>query len=371
MNDKKTKLRNFEDMAFGLEPEWWNQEITLEFNPELEIGKSFNWYNYTKTNKDAVEYLKKWMLKYYDKESIRNISKLKDWEIPNHLGWIARMISLGCTLIANDILQRFTKKIDELIQKGKERKEETEEQKVQEKVSSYKEKQYLAKIDEMIDCFLDTFSYEYDIYQELLKITKDKKEYKEILKHVNDTFLELDAAILKTDEDLIEIYSCFSTKEKKLYHSFLKSMIEQLVLLTKVELKPRKVSKKKVKTSNVKKQLDSIEYLSEYLELGIKSIPIENTLKPNIKCIVFYDIEKRKLHIMKKGEGTFFYKGKSLYGWDEETSFAYVLRKPKETILKLIGCNKKQFDLELNKLTTKPQSVNGKINSSMIVLKTF
>lgn len=365
--------KSIEEIAFGKEPEWWNEQITLDMDYESKMLMSFNWYNYIKSNSDAVDYLKKWMLGSYDKSAIKSITNLKEWEIPNHVGWIARMLSLGNNMIPDDMLERFKTTIDELIKKGAKNPERNDEDQ-KTTVIKYPEKKYIAKFDDLVDTFLIDYSYDYDIFQEILKITKDKKDYKDFLRYVNGLFLEIDQVVTGKDKELVEAYHHINKTNLKKYHIFLKKFVEQLVLLNSSQ-KAKRTTKDKPQSSVAKKKKEKpidIEYMKSFEELNIQSIPIESTLKSNVSCIVFYDTQKRMLHIMRKADNEkFSYKGKSLCGWSEEKSKSYMIRKPKETILKLMGCNQKQFDVELSKLSTKPKNARGKITPSTLILKSF
>lgn len=363
---KKEKIRNFEDAAFGEEPCWW-EDVTLDSNIDMLLGKAFNWYNYTKTNKDSKEYLLKYLKSTGCDEQARNINRLKDWEIPLHVGWTARMLSLGCTVLEKETFDKFLKRIESLNEKGMQIKEEIQEAK-ENKIIPFKEKLYLASIDDLIDNFLETFKKDYDTFETILSITKNPKEQQEMMEHVKAIHSEVLNAQNKTHQDFVEIYSFLSKANLNKYEKFLSELIVSLKQTSSVS-KTRAPRKKKINASKTKTVIN-VDYCKEFPELGLTSLPIENSINTKNQTLVFYNVVSRDVCIFEKST-EFSYKGKSLTGFDEEKSYSIKLRDPKTIVPALSACGKREYSAIMKSINAKRKPLKGKLNANMLLLRIF
>ena len=377
MARRKQRFKNIDDAVVGKEPTWWDdlpedQLVIEDETLRLCISKSFNWYNYKYNSKEAAKYLKKWMADYYEAEDIKSVSALPDWKVPKHLGWIARMLSLGCEDIPKDMLQRFKENINKIIKKGeKEKVEKAKLAKLQSKEKVFKivEKDHLAFADELIDLHLTgELGKDFDLFTELAEKKYNKTQYREISEHIKEIRAEVNLASSKAakHKDYVEIYSFLTKAKLKKYETFLTRLEVDCVSLSRVK---KRVYRKRNTTLKNQKMFENLDYLKEHPPMAITGIPIENTINSKITSLYFYDVERRFLSIFKrkKTDEAFSYKGKSLINFNDD-SFVITIRKPEQIVPRVMGCDKRSIDKVINGVRAKHRKVKGKLNKNMILI---
>jgi hypothetical protein len=142
-----------------------------------------------------------------------------------------------------------------------------------------------------------------------------------------------------------------------------KQQVEQYANFKKAN---RKQVVRKPKTAAV--QVKSIKYMSESKELGIKSIrPAEMIGKEQVWV---YNTKYRKLTVFRASSRAGIQaKGSAIQNWDPETSETRTLRKPEETIKRVVDGGKLVLRKVMEELTTAKQEANGRFNEHTLIIK--
>jgi hypothetical protein len=357
---------NPEELFIGKEPIWWEEELPLTVSIDSKLGDSFNYYNYRYSLVEAYKFTQKHVSLNYSKEIVQKFNSLKEWQVPSTLGWISRMLSLGCDKIPPDMMQRFCDGLDKCIKKNYKPSIRIVEK------AKYIEKTYIHSIDSIIDEYITKFDKK-KCLNDIQELKLDKKTSLDIQNHYQGLFDELSVlihgnveSIPKSEIDQIEeAYSCYS--KEQLVGFF--ALIQGLYSYTSDILEGR-IGNKVVKEVPFHKKLTKLLYLKEISELEIKAINISKLFDINASIFVFYESKTKKIIVAYKDkEVKLDINGKAILGFRE----AFVLKsKTPETHAKLFHFSTKT---SLNKLIkefkNKKPLENFKINSNTILLKVF
>jgi len=202
------------------------------------------------------------------------------------------------------------------------------------------------------------------------------QEYEEILNPPdtkNMTEQEKDwAAQLK------EGYSIFSKSEiKKMYQFYIavQGACDAIIAESKANRKPRRVSAK-----SPEKVVEKLKYKISDDKYSISSVQPHKFIGAN--CLVVFNSKTRKLGIYytsvedplgtgRDGSGLHL-KGQTIQRFDEKTSVSYTLRKPLEQLKEVKDLNtRKKFENWMEKITTTPIKMNGRINPETLLLAVY
>lgn len=356
------KRINAEELFIGKEPIWWEKELPIDANIDTLIGDSFNYYNYRYSPKDSYEFIKKYVSLNYSKENVHKFNSLKEWEVSPTLGWISRMLSLGCDKFPPDMIERFYAGIEKCFKKYRPTEKVTESPK-------YVEKTYLYPFEEIIDSYITHFNFPERV-AELKKISLEKKHAVEVQKYYQGLFEELSFVIhgnvenISQDEyeQLEEAYSCYTKEQLSSFFVLVQTILEICAETTTV--------KKVVKEIPFHKKLAKLQPLKEIPELEIKSLTLNKLFDPMMNIFVFYNNASKKIIIAhKEKDGKLDISGKLITGFSQ----CYVLKsKTPEAHVKLFYCSSKSGLNKLLKEFRKSKPLETfKINSNTLFLKSF
>jgi hypothetical protein len=201
-------------------------------------------------------------------------------------------------------------------------------------------------------------------------------EYKELLdppdtKNVSEQ--ELDYA-----KQLKEGYAHYSKSQIKKLHDFLVGVIsacDAVIAESKANRKPRKISKKAPEQVVAK-----LKYKISDEKYAVSSIPAHKMIGAN--CLVVFNAKNRKLGVYytsmedptgvgREGSGLYL-KGQTLQRYDEKRSVWYTLRKPMDQLQEVKTLNtRKKFENWIEKLTTTPTTMNGRINQETVLIGVY
>jgi hypothetical protein len=185
-----------------------------------------------------------------------------------------------------------------------------------------------------------------------------------MLKHIDKWASDFrDEIILsKTDKDLKEGYSNFTTPQKNKIIKFMNTMIEGVGIYG-VAIKPERV--KKIKSPS--KIVSKLKYAKSFPELKLKSEDPEGLI--GSKEVWAYNTKSKMLGYYTSFDGMTV-TGTTLRGFD--FSEQRRLRKPEEQLKLLTNMRKGQW---IKKFTTMAKTVrtkgNGRFNDTIIILKVF
>ena len=201
-------------------------------------------------------------------------------------------------------------------------------------------------------------------------------EYEEVLNPPNTknmTELEKDYAA-----QLKEGYSVFSKSQiKKMYQFYIAVMgaCDAIIAESKANRKPRRVSAK-----SPEKIVEKLKYKISDDKYSISSVQPHKFIGAN--CLVVFNSKTRKLGIYytsvedplgsgREGSGLNL-KGQTIQRFNEKTSVSYTLRKPLEQLQQVKDLNtRKKFENWMEKLTTTPVKMNGRINPETLLLAVY
>jgi len=202
------------------------------------------------------------------------------------------------------------------------------------------------------------------------------EEYKELLnppKTDKMTEQEKDYA-----QQLKDGYSRYSKTEIKKLYDFLvgvTSACDSIIAESKANRKPRKLSKK-----SPEKIVEKLKYKVADEKFAVSSVPAHKIIGAN--CLVVFNCKNRKLGIYytsvedptgvgRDGSGLNL-KGQTLQRYNDEKSVWYTLRKPMEQLQEVKDLNtRKKFENWIEKLTTTPTKMNGRLNPETVLIGVY
>jgi len=408
---KNTNVPNFEGSA-----EWDGEKFSRAKDA------AYQYYRMEKKNADYKKYILDYV-KTSDKwkEHAQAIAKAPDWKFNSTLGAVCKMTSQGMP----DVHPKYNewweslpgtigtpkpnhvfidKQLQELLTVGEKVVEEVKEKEEEKKKQSTYVPSIQDRIREASSHMVQDFEQALDDFCEgkitdfkaikplsLLRQLQCKqpharlistfyeqqiKEYKELLDPPSTngmSELELDYA-----KQLKEAYSHYSKPQVKKVHDFLVSIIsacDGIIAESKANRKPRKVSKK-----SPEKVVEKLKYKISDDKYNVSSVPAHKFIGAN--CLVVFNSKNRKLGIYytsmedptgvgREGSGLYL-KGQTLQRYDEKRSVWWTLRKPMDQLQEVKALNtRKKFENWIEKLTTTPTKMNGRINPETILIGVY
>jgi rubrerythrin len=348
--------------------------------PEFQVmdynGSLMRWLNFF--NMDVPPKDKKsWVINYWaaqDKPT-KGLDKLGDaWFSQSAV--LVKLIEAG-----HDLEERHAAYLDEkykeLIAKTKqpifdEDGNEVVEEKPQPKGPSIQERidrqarMHSAEFDAAIDdfCFKGT---DFDANLYLKKHDISSPVAKKIADNLKRELKELEEAAKGSDPQLVEAYSNFSKAGLKKLIAFVRSCIIECNNMAVVARTTRKPRMRKEKPASV--VAAKLQYLKEYPELKMRSIPAEKIV--GATTVVLFDTKYRKLIHYECVEGaTITIKGTTLQNFDPNKSYSKTIRKP-EVMDGIQAMTKRPYNALIKGVRAVEAKVNGRINNNQIILMVF
>ena len=128
------------------------------------------------------------------------------------------------------------------------------------------------------------------------------------------------------------------------------------------------------------KVVEKLKYKISDDKYAISSVQPHKFIGAN--CLVVFNSKTRKLGIYytsiedplgtgRDGSGLYL-KGQTLQRFNEKTSVSYTLRKPLEQLKDVKGLNtRKKFENWMEKLTTTPIKMNGRLNPETLLIAVY
>ena len=202
------------------------------------------------------------------------------------------------------------------------------------------------------------------------------KEYNELLNPPDTSkFSELEKDYAK---QLKEAYAHYDKRDIKKLYDFMVAIIsacDAIIAESKANRKPRKISRK-----SPEKLTEKLKYKISDEKYAISSILPHKLI--GATCLVVFNSKNRKLGIYytnmedptgtgREGSGLAL-KGQTLQRYKEKESVWWTLRKPMEQLQEVKNLNtRKKFENWIEKLTTTPTIMNGRINPETILIGVY
>lgn len=321
--------KTFEERHMGTEPV--GNKTAIESQGELV--KLLNWYNYFQDSAKAKSYVIE-----ANKDLADKLKNVPDNELRTH-GWIFRLIKRDF-IMPVETMDRVKRQINELVTKY-DKKSEIDGSSVRrmspQDYIKRRNNDLVADLEDEVDKYIRDNKYEFDAYKWL----RGKEVNHIAAKAVMDRYSEW----AKEDKFIKKIYdAAFS-----------------LAANAKVIRKRR--AKKPVTAESLTKKF---QYKKEDTALQLVSISPADLIGASEAFV--YNTEKR---ILTHYVGELTVKGTTIVGFDETKSVSKRIRKPEVTIKELKNSSKLQSRKVIEKLTTKPMTVNGRTNGDVVLMKVY
>ena len=372
---KISNMKEYE-VFYGVEPTWYD-EYEDDADWKLDIRKSFQWYNLAPIKSPEK---KKWLIEFLTKNDYEEFSEdfIKQMKgVPDSYllvaGATARMLSRGAEFPEKDY-----DKFIEILNRVKENQEEIspDEKPVKAKpdIQAFIRAQvadYIGEVENQLCDFVDAgYVSEFSMYTYL-----NENEVKGLIAgkvklYFLDEYNSFCDVVNEEDEFMVESYSHMKPKQRDKYLQFLGEIVDDLeshIQNCSANKKPHKSKVKKQKSPD--KLIAKLNYLAEDVNLKLKSIRPEKiigatelwTYNTTGKILTVYRANNRDGLTLS---------GSTLKGYDEKECLRKSLRKP-ELFFSTIGSGQKKIFRELQKLKTKEKPINGRINKTTIILKSY
>jgi hypothetical protein len=350
------RMQKWADVKYmGPEPD---ADVVIESRNDTRFSQALNWYNYYYTESDA----RGWLLQYMETDAtlapyIKTIKSTPDWRTPTTAGFISKLILRGWELPLESI-EWVNKRIMEVVNSTV--RPDSKEPKVTPRVIDRvnDRARYLAYgiLDEHIDQFIENNSYTFSLYDILTKESASPIACEMIRKRI--------AAIL-SDID----FDKPAVKVAKIKNAFYNKIIDDLDRFqqnkkaVRVQRKPRTV-----KEQPAEKLVSKMKYMKEHAALKLVSVSPHTIIKA--QSLWIYNDKYKQLTVFNaSSDAGLSVKGATIMGFDETTSMVKRLRKPAETIQKVLSSGKIGLRKIMSELTTVGAVPKGRIGPETILLR--
>ncbi len=340
---KKTVSRALDKKVAGTEPEFDG------YAERDEIIGAFNWYQYSYTISETKKWIIQWMQEDgYLKDDISAYSKSNSNHITQTMASIARMMTRGLIdkKLELDLRNGINKALTDIV-----------EEVVENTPPKSNESALIADLDDYLDEFYNNKYKPTD--RSIDEIIKDCKVSD--MKEAHAYFTELHTEVATAEDGFDHI----TKAARKRYEKFVDEMLDKLKIKTTIT-KTRAPRKKKPKSVAQGKIADKLKYL-EHHELGSSVHP---TTLFSTKIIWTYNPTNRKLSKYVAGKEMLDIKGQSVLNYDPDQSFTITIRKPEETVPKIIGDGVRTLNKYVSSLKVKRAAVIARINDKTLLLRT-
>lgn len=334
---------------------------------KTDLIQSLNWYSRNKTTKDSQKYILDFFKKKYKISILESHTKVA----PINFGFICRIVNNGGILPVKD-QKWFEEQIQNIKNFSKKKNiaentsNTTTAHNPHERISE-KSSECIAEIEGFFDVMIESNFKEIPSSLGILKENDIKAIHaKKIIEWCKTQRMMYDSVLNTKEADVKEAWSNFSKINLKKIISFFDQIILDCQGIIGEAVKTRKPRKRKVKTAE---QITSkVKICEEFPELNLKSIDIKNILGSTQLWV--YNVKYRKVgcYIANDASGLSI-KGTTLQNYNEEKSVQKKLRKPEESLPKLMTGGKVILRNFLSNIRAVESPLSGRLNNETILIK--
>lgn len=340
-------------MQDGLEP----ASKGSDFDYYKDSVKAFNWYNY---QYNAID-MKPWLIEYmknrpnvFTKDDIIKYQHIPNSYLVGTQAVIARLAHFNCN-VPSDIIDKMHNDVKNLANRYGNKPVVNPLITVNRPVDT---SHIIADVDNELDNFyMSDYTSEFNMFEFLKKRGAKQIEAQALIDYYKPIY----------EFALDDKESNKTPKQRKSHQTFLRNIIQDAELYIKSEQSERRGTRK-TKPKSKSKIVSKLNYLNTYNPLKLSSI--NPTLICDAKELWTYNVKTRRLTYFKT-DTAFDVKGTTLCNFNEKESEAKTLRKPADTLEKLLNMGKVTMKATFNKLSTKSTTAVGRINKDTILLKVF
>jgi len=378
-NKVRTKMRKnrltIDDKYMGPEPVFQPGETKDNERRENLWSKAAHWYNYFYKAKDYVPTVLQFAedLFGYDKDQLKTLKKLQDWELTGKLGKAAKIHYRGFEYNEKE-LANYAEDFKVLYEKALVTVEEIKEKSATKVVVTIQQRQkakildtIMVEWDEVVEGWLNgKYKQEFDAYK-LFKQYGLKGTTLNMFKNtVNLEYQPIKDAYDKTCDQAVEAFAHISKANQKKMLTTMETIFEDLDKLKTATKAARIPRVKKPKTSDV--QIKNLKYKVE--DMDVKIMSINPVMIPGKEVLFVYNTKTRKLteYVTESTKG-FEVSGTTIKNISDKSRVT-TLRKPDDILPLILSKTIKQIDKQVwDTLTTKVSVPNGRINADCILLR--
>jgi hypothetical protein len=370
----KPRLGAFADEKYtGGEPQW-DTERAEKFDNETfdhHLRKSFYYYNYYYTQKDLKKHVVEWMQTQpttFSKQDISAFIRSSDRNISMTACSLVMAHRQGMPFRGRHI-EFLTESINKAISSAEPEIVETAEEKPKAYVPTIQDRlnEKTAETIGELEGHYDEMDTKFKPYDFLVANNVPQSQLGKYLEVYNKRHAELTEAQAGRDDQLKEAYRHYKSADFKrsiAWINDLLSSIEQYRSVKKATKKvraPRAVSKEKT--------VAKLKYAKENKELKIVSVNPADIL--GAKELWIYNTKTRKIgqYVADELTGPLGVKGTTITGYDEAKSVCKTVRKPEEKLREFARATKIQLRKFISEIKATQTSLNGRINTDIVLLK--
>ena len=335
---------------------------------QSELLSMLNWYSVHNGRPSIVKsYLLEWLMGDNRGLQYNNIKKLPDSSIEPTIGYIARILFNGST-IPKITMKSFDDCLKDLSRKGYTFEKPTvstvDRPKKVTTVPRTVVDQRIGDVEHEIDKFiLNDCRSEFSMFKWLMGHNIKSVDAKGYVNIFQDSAMEILQTIEEPiDKEILDNYSNLNKTQRRRYHKFLMSIVDDCLKYVGVIKKPRR---KKVKTNA--DLTNKVQYCVEYTDgdLSLNSEAPENII--GAKQLWVYNTKTRYLsgYYGINGSGIQV-QGTTIKNYNELTSLTKKLRNPQQSLT--VVTTPQSIENIFDQVTTKPKNAPKRLNSDTIIL---
>lgn len=364
-----------DEKYIGTEPQWDTERALAMGSDEFDhhLRRSLRWYGYMYSSRD----LKKYVVEYlqstgkYDKKAITIFIKSNDQFCPITLCSLIMANRRGMPLLERH-LEYITKTVDDILVKYNDLYVEEKPTEIEipritiaDRVAE-KTSEIIGEIEGKIDDYLFN-DREFDLYNWLKETNTPQGSIVKVRQVIARQQNEFQQASNGQDDQLREAYRRFGKVKMKKILAFYEKLMSELDAYTQSKRVARKARVKK--SPSKEKLISKLKFLKEEKTLKLVSVNPVNVI--GAQQLWTYNTKTRKLYRYQADDihGPLSVKGTSIIGYDEIRSVGKTIRKPSETLPKLMKASKVQLRKFLNEINAVEARANGRINEDTLLLR--
>ena len=354
------------------EPTW---EKRTEPCSQFDLVFAFQWYNHNKESKDARKYLVEYLSKNNQITELQKQASSSlnlSWNIVD--GWLARCLSRGAWVpdgVFNNFQERmnvFRDRLDKIVAEKN-------------LATTVVDTSNVISIQERVAAKTDTFIMELEGKFDDVWHKQSGEEFVPYTWMVENEVKPMHAAKIaeyfrSRAADWIAIIESKDEYVKESYPRPRKEMIEGAKFFTAIATDAEKLASnknaarkpRKKKPVSFEKKVKNLKFKKDDIDNKLVSIDPVKIL--GAEKLWIYNVKTRKLGVYVAADGAGLgVKGSSIENYKYSESISKTLRKPKETLSRVLDGGKVVLRKVMGEINSKPNELNGRINKDTILLR--
>lgn len=374
------------DMDFvylGSEPNFSDSQPSDE-SRKFALIKAYNWYSHFYTNKEAKEFLVRYLEDTKSAVNAKLISKVPDNKMLPTAGWMARTATRGLVLDQRQ-LEFINEAVTKLVDYAKSTIEEEEtaaedtsgnRMNIQE-IMRERANEAAAEVEGMFDKFLiEGCTKNFDLDKKVIEEFKSRNILPQHLSSLTKRWErirdEYEAVLAGKDDQINEGYASYSKSQMKNKLKFAEQVLAEINNYVSFKQSTKKVRVRK--PVPVEKIVSKLKYCKSFKDdaqkldlIGLHPSKLHGAAEAWV-----YDTKKRKMHhyVADGYSKVLSIKGNTVIGFDKNQSEIKTLRKPAEQLKQLTGSKPaaRKFFGDIKSVAVCPK---GRFSTDLIIMKAF